>query len=381
MERSSTPRRRARALRRSLALSVAAGLTLGAVSSAQASFPGANGKIAGHIQTFDNPGFTSQINVINPDGTGLTPVTADATTIDNLYPEWSADGAKIVFESNRDTAGGIAQIHVMNADGTGRVNLGVNGERPAWSPDGTKIVFRRFVQNDDFQLFTMSSSGTGVAQLTTAAQFHSDPDWSPDGTKIAFVGADGIYVVVVATGAETRIAGGDGAFYDMPEWSADGTKVFYHRNGIDVEGSGNSHVWSVNADGTSPDRAHLRAGPSRRRLSRSGTQRLLGRVLHKHVSRTLSTMNPDGTNHQPFATGNLRVPRLAAPRAGRASHPRPAAGLQDRRSQLHGAPPLGHRQVGLHQGRLGRQGLLAGGEVLRARAPRGRRRLRGEGLG
>ncbi len=103
MERSSTPRRRARALRRSLALSVAAGLTLGAVSSAQASFPGANGKIA-VLHTHRSPAERHQWTV-NPDGTGLTQLTADATTSATRHPEWSRTARRSSSTSNRGVAG------------------------------------------------------------------------------------------------------------------------------------------------------------------------------------------------------------------------------------------------------------------------------------
>ena len=45
------------------------------------------------------------------------------------FPDWSPDGNKIVFESDRD---GDVEIFVMNADGSDVVSLGQQGEVPSW---------------------------------------------------------------------------------------------------------------------------------------------------------------------------------------------------------------------------------------------------------
>ena len=57
------------------------------------------------------------------------------------WPEWSPDGKRIAFASNRNSA---YQIFVMNADG-GNVKLVANTEgratAPKWSSDGKLIYF------------------------------------------------------------------------------------------------------------------------------------------------------------------------------------------------------------------------------------------------
>src|SRR5579864_3851035 len=94
---------------------------------------------------------------------------------------------KIVFMSNRN--GGSYEIFSMDSDGTNQTNLTnnttVNDSDPEWSPDGTKIVFdSNRVGNQ--QIFVMNADGSGVTRLTNNSSFEENPDWSPDGSKILF---------------------------------------------------------------------------------------------------------------------------------------------------------------------------------------------------
>ncbi|MBJ7457169.1 MAG: PD40 domain-containing protein, partial [Thermoleophilia bacterium] len=233
-----TPHHR-RSARLALALSVATGLVIGTAGTAHATFPGANGLIVG-ADPFN--GITAQqIRTMNPDGSGLTALTAETFPKRNLEPEWSADGQRIVFASTRDAD--IEQIHVMDADGGNRVNLNVSGRGPAWSPDGTKIVYQSIVNSG---LWTVNADGTGAAALTGPLGY-TEPDWSPDGTTIvAVLNPASVVLVNATTGAVTTLVPADGASYRSPEWSADGSKIYYHRN----DGAGGSDVWSINPDGT-----------------------------------------------------------------------------------------------------------------------------------
>ena len=77
-------------------------------SSADASFPGRNGKIA--FSNFD-ANQVSQVFTVNPDGSGRTQLTHDQ--FDAVDPAWSPDGRRIAYTSGRS-------IFVMNADGSGQ---------------------------------------------------------------------------------------------------------------------------------------------------------------------------------------------------------------------------------------------------------------------
>ncbi len=59
---------------------------------------------------------------------------------DDRNASWSADGAKIAFESKRD---GNWEIYLTNANGAAQTRLTTDRHHdfcPAWSPDGTRIV-------------------------------------------------------------------------------------------------------------------------------------------------------------------------------------------------------------------------------------------------
>ncbi len=107
------------------------------------------------------------------------------TNIENAYPDWSPDGKRIVFQSNRS---GKFQIYVMNADGTNVVRLTANESvdvGPHFSPDGSKIVFcsDRAGSRD---IYVMNADGSDQKRLTQFGADTAHPNWSPDGWRIIF---------------------------------------------------------------------------------------------------------------------------------------------------------------------------------------------------
>jgi TolB protein len=200
---------------------------------------------------------TSRIHVVAVDGTGETILTTSGTYLD---PDWSPDGSRIAFTRVDD---GFYDIFVMDSDGTDitQLTFGVNYRQPDWSPDGSTLVV---VQN--LQLATLDAvDGTLLGTMQVDTRSHHEPAWSPDGSKIAIrVGCSGL-----ETEGTDPCSGADGEIYVMnadgtsavqltdntvddlqPAWSPSGDRIVFRRG--TVRDAGSDDLWVMNADGSSP---------------------------------------------------------------------------------------------------------------------------------
>jgi DNA-binding winged helix-turn-helix (wHTH) protein len=104
-------------------------------------------------------------------------------------PDWSPDGSKVVFVSNRD---GLPAIWAMSADGSNQRNLTARlgwADSPAWSPDGTRVAFQR-KRGTQPEIFVMNADGTEPRALGV---FGARASWAPDSGQIAFQCFDGTH--------------------------------------------------------------------------------------------------------------------------------------------------------------------------------------------
>jgi Tol biopolymer transport system component len=76
----------------------------------------------------------------------------------DIQPTISPDGTKIVWASDRAyDDGGTTEIYVMNIDGSGVTRMTANDDRDYqidWSPDGTKIAFSS-KRDNSYDVFIM----------------------------------------------------------------------------------------------------------------------------------------------------------------------------------------------------------------------------------
>ncbi len=204
------------------------------------------------VDAVSSPGVQGQydIAVINADGSGLTKLTDDEGI--DQQPAWSPDGRQIAFSSYREGVENF-EIFVMASDGSGLRQLtnagdGYVSQAPSWSPDGRTIVFERGGQTIPSDICVMRADGSGQTNLTATPDFEMAPDWSPDASRIVFtwqrdIGAT-IYSMDSTGGGVRQLiqpAGGEG----YPAWSPDGTKIAFV-----ARGSGGAAIWVMNRDGT-----------------------------------------------------------------------------------------------------------------------------------
>lgn len=151
----------------------------------------------------------------------------------NLMPQFSPDGTKIIFESDRS---GYEEVWMSNSDGSTPVQI-TKLERyvgsPRWSPDGRSIVvdYRSSLHSG---IYTIAMDGA-AAPRPVAVFPEADcvvPSWSHDGQWIYFAsnyGGHGFHVWKVRAngdGKPLQITQGEGF---RPLDSEDGQYVYYTR--------------------------------------------------------------------------------------------------------------------------------------------------------
>ncbi len=185
-----------------------------------------------------------RVEVPSPPGRSTTPVKLIASSIDDGNPQYSPDGQRIVFASERS---GNSEIWVCDREGGNPIqltNLGaLTTGTPRWSPDARQIAFDAMLEGNR-DIYVISADGGNPARITTEAAEDMCPSWARDGRWIYFgstrSGRSQIWKMPATGGAAVQVTR-QGGFEGFE--SPDG-KYFYYAKARQAPG-----LWRIPVSG------------------------------------------------------------------------------------------------------------------------------------
>ena len=257
---------------------------------------------------------------------------------------FSADGRKMVFQSEREPGNPFYQIYLMDLEtgDTSRVSPGIGQTTCAWiHPSGEKVLFAsthedpraaetqrlelekrasgkasRYAWSFDehYDIFEADTRDGSLRNLTHTPGYDAEGSWSPDGTRIVFTSNRDAYQRAL-TPEEQRIFEHDKSYFldiyvmdadgqnvkrltDAPGYdggpffSADGKSIVWRRFSTD---GATAEVWTMKADGSQPKQVtHLGAMSWAPYFHPSGDYIIFATNLQGHANFELYLVDSEG---------------------------------------------------------------------------------------
>ena len=188
---------------------------------------------------------TADINIwaVPTSGTG-DPVRIVSSTLNDMTPNYSPDGRRIAFCSDRS---GSLEIWVAASDGSQPQQLTSFGSgescTPRWSPDSSHLVFDSNAEAGQFEVYRISADGGQPRRLTNSPETDGIASFSRDGRWIYFMsnrsGRAEIWKLPAAGGEPVQVTK-DGGYAALE--SVDGGTLFFSKGQP-------ASLWSMPVDG------------------------------------------------------------------------------------------------------------------------------------
>ncbi len=219
----------------------------------------------------DGEGRDYGVRLVRPDGSGLFFPTDTVEGTEQLHPDWSPDGSRLVFS----VMGAAARdLWITDADGGNPEHIVVCGacsvaDEPAWSPDGATIAFHRQALVDGtwvstVELFDLATRTTRVVLQAPDDRFFGAPRWAPDSRHLVveyihrregapFDDLDGVALAIVDAAAakpKAKVITDPSYWPANPDWSPDGSRIVFFRPEDPANFDAEADLWTIKPDGT-----------------------------------------------------------------------------------------------------------------------------------
>jgi Tol biopolymer transport system component/serine/threonine protein kinase len=224
----------------------------------------------GHkIQLTNPPGGTvgDSCPAYSPDGKTVSFIRAVSSGVDDLFvapvsggearrvtddrryiisQTWSADGASLLFSSNRAGNHALWRVPVQGGTPERVLNVGYNASDPVFSRDGKLMAYSQFYQ--DANIWEMQLGSRAARKIISSTQYDSSPHVSPDGRQMAFrssrSGSNEIWIANIDGSGPRQLTSFRNTLTGTPRWSPDGRKIAF-----DSRPEGQPEIFVIDVDG------------------------------------------------------------------------------------------------------------------------------------